>query len=57
MFNIAYSIYMYFLSYMYAWQERKKKERNKTNKIEILVFGFLTLLKVSGTNRVDLALD
>ena len=45
----------------YAWLRRKKEERRrrrkKMNKIESFVFGFSTVLKVSRTNRVDLALE
>ena len=37
----------------YAWQIRRKK----MNKIGIFVIGFLTVLKVSETNRADLALE
>ena len=42
-------------------KERKKKsknkERKKMNKIEISCLVFLNLINVSGTNRVDLALE
>ena len=40
---------------LFPW---KKKETRKMNKIEIFKFGFLdSVLKVSGTFRVDLALE
>ena len=42
---------------MYDKEERKKKEKRNVNKIEIFMFGFSNLIKVSGTNRVDLALE
>ena len=32
-------------------------ERKKMNKIEVFVFGFLTLLKVSETYQADLAIE
>ena len=35
----------------------EKEERNKTNKIEFFTFGFLTLIKVSRTHSVDLAIE
>ena len=38
-------------------KERKKTERKKTDRIEVFFFGFFTLLKVSGTYRVDLAIE
>ena len=40
-----------------AKRKKEKRRRKKMNKIEIFVFGFSTLLKASGTNRVDLALQ
>ena len=41
-----------FLSYMYV--QRKRKRMKKMNKIEKFMFGFSNLIKVRGTNRVDL---
>ena len=38
-------------------KERRRRRRKKTNKIEIFKFGFLDFVKVSRTNRVDLALE
>ena len=38
-------------------EERKEGRKKKMNKLKIFRFGFLTLLKVSGTFGVDLALE
>ena len=42
---------VYFLSY--AFQTRRRRRRKKMNKIENFKFGFLKLVKVSGTFGVD----
>ena len=36
-------------------EETRRRRRKKINKIEIFVFVFLTLLKVSRTFRIDLS--
>ena len=59
MFNICIHNIVFEICLM-KQKERKKekrKERKKMDKIEIFMFGFSTLLKVSGTYRIDLALE
>ena len=38
-------------------EEERKRGRKRMSKIEIFMFGFSTLLRVSATFRVDLALE
>ena len=49
---------VYFSSYI-CGEERTRKRKKEDEQIKIFVFGlvFLTLLKVSGTFRVNLALE
>ena len=38
-------------------KKKKKEERRKMNKFQIFTYNFSTLLKVSGTCKVDLAIE